>query len=320
VILLWGIPADEPLMAVRAALMRLGARTAFLDQRLVLDTEVDLSVGASVTGELRVDGEQLDLSEVTALYLRPYEWRRLPAIAVAGPESPEWWHALRVEDTLVSWAEITPAFVVNRPTPMAANTSKPYQSAQIRAYGFAIPATLITTDAQAVLEFRSEFGVVIYKSISGTRSIVARLTDQHRDRLADLAWCPTQFQEYIPGRDYRVHVVGTELFACEIISSGDDYRYVGDQGTKTTMLACDLPEDCAELCRNLAIGMQLSVAGIDLRRTPAGVWYCFEVNASPGFTYFEEVTGQPVAEAVARLLLAGSGGHHGQAAARMPSV
>jgi hypothetical protein len=30
--------------------------------------------------------------------------------------------------------------------------------------------------------------------------------------------------------------------------------------------------------------------------------YFFEVNPSPGFTYFEDVTGQPIAAAVARLL------------------
>jgi len=306
-ILLWGIPADEPLMSVRAALLRLGAKVAFLDQRLVLDTEVELSVDHSVEGVLRVGDEQLNLADVSAVYLRPYEWRRLPAIAEAGPTSAEWWHALRVEDTLVSWSEIAPAFVVNRPAAMAANTSKPYQAALIRAHGFAIPDTLITTDAEAALEFRSRHGSVIYKSISGARSIVARLTEEHRDRLADLAWCPTQFQQYIPGHDYRVHVVGTEIFACEIVSAGDDYRYAAQQGDRAEMRACDLPDACADLCRTLVAAMQLSVGGIDLRRTPSGEWYCFEVNSSPGFTYFEEVTGQPIAEAVAHLLLATAG-------------
>lgn len=45
--------------------------------------------------------------------------------------------------------------------------------------------------------------------------------------------------------------------------------------------------------------MQPSIAGIDLRRTHDGTWYCFEVNSSPGFSDFEEATGQPIAEAVA---------------------
>jgi len=50
--------------------------------------------------------------------------------------------------------------------------------------------------------------------------------------------------------------------------------------------------------------MSLAVAGIDLRRTPDGQWFCFEVNPSPGFIYYEQATGQPMAEAIARLLAA----------------
>jgi len=40
-----------------------------------------------------------------------------------------------------------------------------------------------------------------------------------------------------------------------------------------------------------------------LRHAPNGAWYCLEVNPSPGFTYFEAVTGQPISTAVAELLV-----------------
>ena len=53
----------------------------------------------------------------------------------------------------------------------------------------------------------------------------------------------------------------------------------------------------------MAAGMGLHLAGIDLRQTPRGEWYCLEVNPSPGFTYYEAVTGQPIAAAVAELLV-----------------
>jgi D-alanine-D-alanine ligase-like ATP-grasp enzyme len=53
--------------------------------------------------------------------------------------------------------------------------------------------------------------------------------------------------------------------------------------------------------------MKLIVAGIDLRHTPAGKWYCFEVNPSPGFTYYQAATHQPIDEAIAQLLVAGLG-------------
>ena len=57
-----------------------------------------------------------------------------------------------------------------------------------------------------------------------------------------------------------------------------------------------------ERCRRLAAGVNLPVAGIDLRVTAKGEWYCFEVNPSPGFTYYQDATGQPIAEAIAQFL------------------
>ena len=38
----------------------------------------------------------------------------------------------------------------------------------------------------------------------------------------------------------------------------------------------------------------LLFAGIDLKQTPSGEFYCFEVNPSPGFLYYERHTGQPI--------------------------
>jgi ABC-type amino acid transport system permease subunit len=52
----------------------------------------------------------------------------------------------------------------------------------------------------------------------------------------------------------------------------------------------------------LAAALGLAFAGIDLRLTPEGEWYCFEANPSPAFTYYEAASGQPIADAVAALL------------------
>jgi hypothetical protein len=305
-ILLWGLPAEGPIALVYEALMQFGAGVAFLDQRAVLETNVELSVAGSVDGLLEVGPDTISLSDVTAVYLRPYDTSRLPAIQEAGQGSPQWAHALSVNDILLSWLELTEALVINRPSAMASNSSKPYQAAIIRDHGFAVPATLITTDPQAVLEFWEKHGTVIYKSVSGVRSVVSRLKPMHLDYLADVNSCPTQFQEYIPGSDYRAHVVGDDVFACEIVSSADDYRYLSGPGDSVEIRAYDLPGDCETLCRELAASMELPVAGIDLRRTPEGVWYCFEVNPSPGYSAFQEPTGQPIDRAIARLLMSAS--------------
>lgn len=301
-ILLWGPPGDGPLAAVRSALDALGAPVFFLDQRRALETQAELHVGGRVEGRVSLEGRTLDLGDVTAAYLRPHDSRRVPEVRQAGPGSPSWAHALGLEDLLLTWAELTDALVLNRPSAMAPNGSKPFQALQIRAHGFHTPATLITTDAAAVRDFQARHAAVIYKSISGVRSIVSRLGPEHEARLERLRWCPTQFQQHIPGTDHRVHVVGDAVFAVRIRSTADDYRYAARQEGRTELERAELPPDISKRCRELAHALNLPVAGIDLRRTPEGAWYCFEVNPSPGFTWFQEETGDAIDAAIAQLL------------------
>jgi glutathione synthase/RimK-type ligase-like ATP-grasp enzyme len=122
-------------------------------------------------------------------------------------------------------------------------------------------------------------------------------------RLENICWCPTQFQQYIPGNDYRIHVVGEEVFVCEITSHADDYRYASRQGVDVEIRSTSLPADILDRCRRLVKAMGLSVAGLDLRYGPDGEWYCLKVNPSPGFTYFQDATGQPIDKAISRLLV-----------------
>lgn len=301
-ILVWGLSGDGPLDAVLQSLRRLGAPYKFLDQRDVLDTVLEMKSGLAVTGTVRTPEETIHLDDVNSVYLRAYDSRRLADVAEAGEGSPPWSHAVAVESALYGWVELTSALVVNRPSAMTSNGSKPYQASIIHKHGFAVPETLVTTDASAVEDFRERHGSVIYKSISSVRSIASRLTPEQSERLEYLRWCPTQFQQYVPGTDYRVHVVGERLFACEIISGADDYRYAGRQGASIELRPCELPDDIGERAKVTAAAMGLLFAGVDLRRTPEGEWYCFEVNPSPGFTFYEPGGETAIADAVASLL------------------
>jgi len=311
-ILLWGLLEDSPLRAIHTALLRLLDFTdiIFIDQENMLDTKIDLIVGPDLKCVLYNDKQAADLSSVTAAYLRPYssDYLSHPENRKNGDENDDnnndaQLHIAQVEDILLSWAELTPALVVNKPSKMASNNSKPYQSAMIRALGFKIPDTLITTEPIAALEFWKKHGRVIYKSISGIRSIVSCLTPEHLQRLENVCNCPTQFQQYIEGVEYRIHVVGDKIFACQIISPSDDYRYAVLHGQTVDIRPCVIPADIAERCKILASHMGLSVAGIDLRCTPNDEWYCFEVNPSPAFTYYQEASGQHIDEAIAELLV-----------------
>jgi hypothetical protein len=305
-ILLWGIIGDGPLASIYREIERQKLPVFFLDQQAVLETELELCVERGVKGILRTRSHMVKLEEITSAYIRPYDSRRLGIVKQHQKDSSVLYHALGLEDGLVSWCEVTPAFVINRPSAMASNNSKPYQAMLIRSLGINVPVTLVTTDVDAALAFWEKHGSVIFKSVSGVRSVVSQLTNKHRSALQDITNCPTQFQEYIAGNDYRVHVVGDEIFASEIRCIADDYRYAGKQGVDVDIHPCPLPQDIAERCRALATSLGLPVAGIDLRRTPAGEWYCFEVNPSPGFTFYQEATGQPISKAIVHLLAHGS--------------
>ena len=164
---------------------------------------------AKVRGVLRHGGVEVDLEFIRGVYLRPYDLSRLQVCA----REVERARVAALNETLLAWSEVTPARVVNRPSAMASNHSKPCQSALIHAQGFDVPRTLLTTDPDAVEAFWEHHQHIIYKSISGVRSIVSRLTPKHRERFASLSNCPTQFQEWIEGVDIRVHVVGDDVFA-----------------------------------------------------------------------------------------------------------
>lgn len=299
-ILLWGSARDRPLTRVRDALAEQGAPVFFLDQGLAAETELTLDVGATIHGRIQMGRRICELDEVSAVYVRSAAADTL----LVGQDEAVLCHALAVDELVTTWLGVTAARVVNPFAAMASNGSKPYQSMLIAEAGFAVPETLLSTDVAAVQGFWDQHGDIIYKSASAVRSIVARLTKDDAQRLEDVRWCPTQFQRYVPGRDVRVHVVGDEIFATEIRSDADDYRYGEQQGLTTELRALALPHDCAERCHRLAHVLQLPVAGIDLRRTPQGEWYCFEVNPSPAFSYYEAATHQPIAEAIAALLMA----------------
>lgn len=304
-ILLWGLLKDHPMAAVLERLRQLDAPVRFLDQRRVLDTTVRVDAGRLSRTGVTVAGEEFDLDGVRAAYVRPHDSTRLPALNTRPPSSPEWRHAAEVDQVLNAWSDRTGAYVLNRPEAAASNGSKPYQLRAIAAAGFFVPTTLVTNDPDQVEAFIREHGEVIVKSASGVRSRVRRVGPADAARTANVTTCPTQFQRRVPGTDVRVHVVGTEVFAVRVDSDADDYRYARVQGRRDPVLTgIDLPPEIAARCRDLSKRLGLPVAGIDLRRTPDGEWYCFEVNPSPGFTYYEFKTGQPIAAAIAGLLAA----------------
>jgi hypothetical protein len=193
--------------------------------------------------------------------------------------------------------------VANRMAGSQSNQSKPYQAWIVRESGLRTPDTLITNDPTAAREFYEQYaGEVIFKSLSGVRSIVRRMEARDLERLHHLHNGPAQFQAYVPGDNIRVHTVGDQLFATRIRTTAVDYRYARQQGADIEMEPVTLPSTVAAACQWLANAMGLLIAGIDLKQTPGDDWYCFEVNPAPAFAYYEYHTGQPISAALVEAL------------------
>jgi glutathione synthase/RimK-type ligase-like ATP-grasp enzyme len=254
------------------------------------------------TGTIACSDWNLDLDEITGVYVRFLGPEgRIPMDALDGEDGA----AIQAESDaeLMALIEDLPCPVVNRLSGGMSNNSKPYQALIIRDCGLRPPPTLVTNDPSAARAFYDEFhGDVIYKSISGVRSIVRRVGSTQLARLEMLRDGPAQLQAFIPGNNVRVHVVGDEIFAVKVNSEAVDYRYAHLDGLSVSMESVSLPPDIRHSCISVAANLDLLFAGIDLKVTPEGEWFCFEVNPCPGFLYYERHSGQPISSALAELL------------------
>lgn len=290
-ILVWGSMNDSPVASVLTALRARAASVIHFDDDALGTIGFDFVLGPSPTGWIDVRGRRIEVSEIQGIYLRPGE--------------PERGDPARTAQALLALASVLPRVVLNRPAAGQSNHAKPYQLGLIAQAGFDIPATLVTTDPAVARSFLREHGRIAYKSLSGIRSIVGRLDSGDEARLDDVRSGPVQLQAWVDGVDVRVHVVGEQCFACAVQSPATDYRYASAQGETVELSEIDLPDPIGRRIVALAHGMGLRLAGVDLRRTPDGSWICFEVNPSPGFTWYEDATGHPIAAAIAAELSAG---------------
>lgn len=301
-ILICGIPSEGPAAATIAAAEEMGVEHVVLNQREVEKWSLELDLeGEMLGGALRGPGGEWGVGEFSGAYLRSVEPAALPE--VGDPPDPEL--LARAESfarAVHAWLEIAPFRVVNRLGPSGSNMSKPYQGQLIAESGLLVPPTTVTNDPSEVRRFVAAHRRVIYKSVSSARSIVRELNGERARDIDRVRHLPTQFQALIPGVDIRVHIVGPAVFATEVRSEAVDYRYAARDEKGLWMLPAELPAEIERRCLALSRTLELPVCGIDLRRTPDGEWYCFEVNPSPAYSFYEDVGGQPIARALVEYL------------------
>jgi glutathione synthase/RimK-type ligase-like ATP-grasp enzyme len=302
-ILIAGIPSEPPLAMVMTELSKLSIPYITFNQREFADIQFMFEIlNDKITGSLVMHDRRYRLEDIRGVYSRIMDEQTLPELQHESPTSNKRRYCRALHDALIRWCEINPARVINRVEAMGSNSSKPYQSQIINEHGFYTPETIITNQPDLVLDFLKAHKKIVYKSISGVRSIVHTFDEKDLERLECIRWCPVQFQEYIEGTNVRVHVVNNKAFSTSVDSDVTDYRYAHTEGNDADLKAIDLPEDVEHRCIKLSRTLGLAFSGIDLKITPDNKIVCFEVNPSPGFSYYEVNTGQPIARTVARYL------------------
>ena len=306
-ILFCGIASEPPLALAIQAAERLSVEHVVFHQRETDFCDIMVECrGGRLSGRLRMREREWALEDFTGVYTRLAEYESLPEYRpnarhaldpVRIPKAKFFHYALN------EWLELADCRVVNRACDMASNMSKPYQ-AQLISPLFPTPPTLVTNEPGEALAFIRRHGRVIYKSISSVRSIVREWRSADARNLTRIRALPTQFQAYLEGTNIRVHVVGEKVFATEIDSPAIDYRYAQRDGLETAMRPLELPPEILARCLELSRLLRLPFCGIDLKRTQAGDYYCFEVNPSPAYSYYQEHTGQPIADALVQYLAA----------------
>jgi len=268
-----------------------------------------LSIEYGAAGRPRIDyvrtsGEAFRLDEVTSVW-----WRRpqVPDLSsVTDPQvnlftANEWNEAING-----LWQLLQHVPWMNDPNRDDAASRKARQLSVATEVGLRIPRTLITSDPARARQFAELMGAgrTIYKTFSCTHAIwrETRLLREEDLRLMDaVRVAPVIFQEFVPADcDLRITAVGSRLFPAGIRSVPRDGRIdfrmtVGD----AAMTAEELPSQVADQLRALLARLGLQYGAIDMRRTPDGEYYFFEVNTAGEFLFVEDRTGQSIARAIA---------------------
>lgn len=158
--------------------------------------------------------------------------------------------------------------------------------------GFNIPATLITSSKQEVIDFKRKYARIITKPLSNPIFIwgennnyamyTSELTDEVLRKMDDHIF-PSLFQEYIPKEfEIRVFFLNRHCYAAAIFSQNDnqtklDFRNYNDTRPNRTA-PFKLPGEIVEKIINLMNAMGLNTGSLDFIKNQDGEYVFLEVN------------------------------------------
>lgn len=323
---------DDPTVQRMCAVLRARAVDALVITPAALEEGASLTLSGDGGCVLRLSDRTIPLDEVRAAWLWR-SWRPqplLPRFRDLAQRPHEWsffeneWVAFHKGFSLA--LAYRGVFCVNRPPFNIAFDEKCCQLMLAAQVGLRIPPTLYTPQPSAVAPFYEEHdGAVIYKPFRSYIHVVEPEGDgparaerllTNRVRAADLVDAPGSFptpgifQPYVEKElELRIVVVGRQLFTCAIHSQQSELaredwrRYDFDH---TPHRRYDLPPEIARKILALMERLGLVFGSVDMIVTPQGEYVFLEVNPSGQFDWIARLTGLPIYEHLAAMLVAGS--------------
>ena len=241
--------------------------------------------------------ERLPFHAIRSIFWRTFTSAKIPRLPQRQDQHLAFNDAMSV---LRTFMQGTPIRWVNSWQAYQFHKEKPLQLRQVQQLGVQIPKTLIGNDPIAIREFAGSHDKIIFKPVYGgahTKPLEAQHLISERLEWA-LRFSPIALQEYIPGTNLRVYVIGKALYAAEIRSASIDFR--ADQ--QAPILPIEIPSTVQQQCHQIARALGLTWTAIDWRLTPEGKFVFLEANPSPMFIHFERQTQYPITQALIDLL------------------
>jgi len=163
-------------------------------------------------------------------------------------------------------------------------------------------------------EVKSFGGSVVIKQATGLKNQVRNerggsfVTVVNEDDLGTANY-PMVLQKYVPKKyEVRVTIAGDRVFSCKINSQDSpnnatriDWRIYDFENVKFT--AMEIPSDIKEKCIRLTKMLGLKYSAMDFIYDPDGNYWFLEVNPNGLWMWIEQLSGLPISEAIADLLI-----------------
>ncbi len=275
----------------------------------------------SGTGEIRVfdSNRSFRLEDVTAVW-----YRKPDPFDLSHFEMDE--HAIdyaeaELRETLEGIYALTgDALWINNPLTSRIAHRKMLQLKVAASLGFNVPKTVITNSVEEALRFAEsldwDIAVKSLGAISVTQSGTAaprqfglftrRINREELLSVQDkIPHLPTCFQEYIDkAYELRITCAGSEIFSCRIDSQDhelnrEDMRFDIKSARHRIVSVPKLESRLAKYLK----AFDLNFGCFDIAVSKSGHFYFLECNPNGQWAWIEEMTGAPIAAAVARLIM-----------------